>query len=277
MKHKFVSKLWEDVEWEKANAAKDQQMILDGHLKTHPITEKSILYSNDSFCQAAIEWLIATDQVCSWYYFFHTWTRSEHTQSQFKPLIIRNSRRWLTLLRVPLMVYKFPAAKQPEQKSWHSSKTSWPASRTIWMFVTFIPPFSVVAAAYITLYWQSPAVTGEIHLTCDAWQADNVDGYFAVTGHWIEESTPSVWEPKEALFGYTCLNNAHHGVCLGKALFKIVDRLGIAHQVRCSFHCKPFNIRLIYFCRSATSHVTMQKTMEQCSESLQDKLKRQPG
>jgi len=60
-----VSKLREDVELEKANAAKDQQTILDGHLKTRPITEKSIPYSNDSFRQAAIEWLIATDQVCS--------------------------------------------------------------------------------------------------------------------------------------------------------------------------------------------------------------------
>ena len=34
---------------------------------------------------------------------------------------------------------------------------------------------------------QSPAVVGEISLTCDAWQASNTDGYFAVTGHWIEE------------------------------------------------------------------------------------------
>ena len=41
---------------------------------------------------------------------------------------------------------------------------------------------------------QSDAVTGEISLTCDAWQASNTDGYFAVTGHWIEESRPGVWE-----------------------------------------------------------------------------------
>jgi hypothetical protein len=39
---------------------------------------------------------------------------------------------------------------------------------------------------------QSDAVTGEISLTCDVWQASNTDGYFAVIGHWIEESRPGL-------------------------------------------------------------------------------------
>jgi hypothetical protein len=78
---------------------------------------------------------------------------------------------------------------------------------------------------------QSDAVTGEISLTCDAWQASNTDGYFAVTGHWIEESRSGVWEIHSALLGFTKLNNAHNGRRLGGALFKIVDRLGIAHRV----------------------------------------------
>lgn len=78
---------------------------------------------------------------------------------------------------------------------------------------------------------QSDAVTGEISLTCDAWQASNTDGYFAVTGHWIEESRQGVWEIRSALLGFTRLNNAHNGRRLGGALFKIVDRLGIAHRV----------------------------------------------
>jgi hypothetical protein len=81
---------------------------------------------------------------------------------------------------------------------------------------------------------QSDAVTGEISLTCDAWQASNTDGYFAVTGHWIEESRPGVWEIHSALLGFTRLNNAHNGRRLGGALFNIVDRLGIAHRVRAS-------------------------------------------
>ncbi|EKM49104.1 uncharacterized protein PHACADRAFT_202012 [Phanerochaete carnosa HHB-10118-sp] len=32
-------------------------------------------------------------------------------------------------------------------------------------------------------------VTGEISLTCDAWQAFNLDAYFAVTGHFIEKQS----------------------------------------------------------------------------------------
>lgn len=80
---------------------------------------------------------------------------------------------------------------------------------------------------------QSDAVTGEISLTCDAWQASNADGYFAVTGHWVEESRPGVWELHSTLIGFMRLNNAHNGKRLGGALFKIVERLGITHQVRC--------------------------------------------
>jgi len=78
---------------------------------------------------------------------------------------------------------------------------------------------------------QSNAVTGDISLTCDAWQASNTDAYFAVTGHWIEESRPGVWEIQNALLGFTRVNSAHNGKRLGGALFKIVDGLGIAHRV----------------------------------------------
>ena len=87
------------------------------------------------------------------------------------------------------------------------------------------------ASNYHTL--QGPSVTGEISLTCDAWQASNADGYFAVTGHWIEEESPSEWELKTALLGFTRINNAHNGVRLGQALFQIVKRVGIEHKVSC--------------------------------------------
>jgi hypothetical protein len=70
-----------------------------------------------------------------------------------------------------------------------------------------------------------------VSLTCDAWQASNTDGYFAVTGHWIEEPHAGIWELHSALFGFVRLNNAHNGKRLGGALFKTVDRLGIAHKV----------------------------------------------
>lgn len=71
-------------------------------------------------------------------------------------------------------------------------------------------------------------------MTVDAWQASNTDGYLAVTGHWIESHNGSQWELGSALLGFTQLNNAHNGVRLGQALFKIVDRLGIAHKVHFS-------------------------------------------
>jgi hypothetical protein len=73
-------------------------------------------------------------------------------------------------------------------------------------------------------------VKGKVSLTCDAWQASNSDGYFAVTGSWIEEENGK-WQIKPALLGFTQLNNAHNGKRLGQALFKIVSRVGIAHKV----------------------------------------------
>jgi hypothetical protein len=78
---------------------------------------------------------------------------------------------------------------------------------------------------------QSEAAKGHINITCDAWQASNTDAYFAVTGHWIEESSPGNWEIRSALLGFTRLNNSHNGKRLGQALFKILDRLGVAHKV----------------------------------------------
>ncbi|KAG6870655.1 hypothetical protein C0993_004274, partial [Termitomyces sp. T159_Od127] len=73
-------------------------------------------------------------------------------------------------------------------------------------------------------------VLGEVSLTCNAWQAGNTDGYFAVTGHWIEETTPMQWELKSVLVGFTWLCNAHNGERLGQALYKLVNRIGIAHK-----------------------------------------------
>jgi hypothetical protein len=51
---------------------------------------------------------------------------------------------------------------------------------------------------------QSDKVKGEISITCDAWQANNVDGYFVVTGHWIEESSPGVWTLQEIYAAQQC-------------------------------------------------------------------------
>lgn len=70
---------------------------------------------------------------------------------------------------------------------------------------------------------QSDSVSGAINITCDGWQAGR---YFAVTGHWIEENSPGQWECKNALLGFTKVNNAHNGKRLGGTLFKIIDCVG---------------------------------------------------
>lgn len=74
-------------------------------------------------------------------------------------------------------------------------------------------------------------MSSEVSLTCDAWQAANVDGYFAVTGHWIAESTVGEWTEEHALLGFTQLNTAHNGARLGQALYKVCNRLDIIPKV----------------------------------------------
>ena len=70
-----------------------------------------------------------------------------------------------------------------------------------------------------------------MNLTCDAWQASNTDGYFAVTGHWIQEQTPGVWTLESALLGFVRLNSSHNGARLGLALYKVVERVKIVDKV----------------------------------------------
>ena len=72
---------------------------------------------------------------------------------------------------------------------------------------------------------------GIINFTCDAWQASNTDGYFAVTASWVEESTPTIWKVDTALIGFVRLNSAHNGKRLAQALSKVAARLKIAHKV----------------------------------------------
>jgi hypothetical protein len=92
----------------------------------------------------------------------------------------------------------------------------------------------------------------------------NTDGCFAVTGHWVEESQPGIWEVQSALLGFTRLNSAHNGKRLGGALFKIVDRLGISHRVRALLYYSVsddmlnFNVKIGHVtCDNATNNNTM--------------------
>jgi hypothetical protein len=70
-----------------------------------------------------------------------------------------------------------------------------------------------------------------VNITCDGWQASNTDGYFAVMGHWIEESIPTKWELKSNLLGFTRVSNAHNGERLGQVLFKVIKRVGVEDKV----------------------------------------------
>ena len=88
----------------------------------------------------------------------------------------------------------------------------------------------------VSLNFQSKSVTGQINLTCDAWQASNTDSYFAVMGHWIEEAKENEWVLQSALFGFTCMNTAHNGKRLVQALFKICDHLDIVKKVCTLIH-----------------------------------------
>jgi hypothetical protein len=58
----FESKLAGDVAARKLKAEQSQQTI-DGHLVEKKSADRTVYYSDKVFRQAAIEWLIATDQV----------------------------------------------------------------------------------------------------------------------------------------------------------------------------------------------------------------------
>jgi hypothetical protein len=58
----FTSKLPGDLAAEKRKAAQAQQQI-DAHLTERKLSERTIPYTDNNFRKAAIEWLVATDQV----------------------------------------------------------------------------------------------------------------------------------------------------------------------------------------------------------------------
>lgn len=87
-------------------------------------------------------------------------------------------------------------------------------------------------AIIILIPKQSNAVKGKVAFTCNAWQARNVDAYFAVMAHWIEQITPTRWKLHASLIGFMQMNYSHHGVHLGQTLFQLIMRVGIIHKVR---------------------------------------------
>ncbi|KAH9986585.1 hypothetical protein BJV77DRAFT_1061785 [Russula vinacea] len=61
-KNNFPSMLPRDTKNHRESAAADTQSRLDPHLKEKLVKERVILYTDDLFQAAAIEWLVSTDQ-----------------------------------------------------------------------------------------------------------------------------------------------------------------------------------------------------------------------
>jgi hypothetical protein len=64
-KESFESMLADDASKRKKAVTLSRQNTLDGHLHEAPLIERVIPYSDALFRDAAIEWLVTTDQVLS--------------------------------------------------------------------------------------------------------------------------------------------------------------------------------------------------------------------
>jgi len=219
-----------------AAAATGEQTCLDSHLKELPPKERVIPYTDDLFCHAAMEWLVSMDQVSGLYHnssvAYMNFTTANSGVSA--PSLSKND--W----------HRCPCDQWRQDSQWLPNLTSYSwyiqgAANSLTCATNgalCVTCWSITPHHFLTYYLQSNAVKGKVSLTCDAWQASNVDGYFAVTGSWIEEEPGNgpnrQWELQMVLLGFTQLNSAHNSVWLGQALFKIVSRAGIGHKVR---HC----------------------------------------
>ena len=108
-------------------ARQQQQNLWCEHWIMHDLVEKKIMerivkYTDQSFRQATIEWLIAMDQVRS-IFLTLSYYANNSTCSQYMPLNIQNSKTWSILLRVPQMGWNFQVKSQHEQKSFDCSRT----------------------------------------------------------------------------------------------------------------------------------------------------------
>lgn len=207
-----------------------RQSNVEDHFKPAPKDERSEKiepYSDELFKQAAIEWLIETNQVNSISYLpifltvLFVWQpiqAFDHPAFQKMVNVAARATRGI----------KLPSRKQTRQEIMRMFKEQMKALKERLNVSTF-NLFYFNSSYYLS---QSKIVSGEVSLTCDAWQASNADAYFAVTGHWIEEEMANEWVEREALLGFTQMNTAHNGVRLGQALYGVCNRLGIVHKVQ---------------------------------------------
>jgi hypothetical protein len=83
---------------------------------------------------------------------------------------------------------------------------------------------------FLQVMTELQVVKGQIPLTCDAWSANNGDGYFVVTAHWIDESSDT-WTMRMAIIGFICMMKSHSGIQMRQALFKVCKQVGIETKV----------------------------------------------
>jgi hypothetical protein len=85
----YESKLPGDIKKRKA-AAKLVTRTLDRDLREKKLTERVVPYSDKTFHQAAIEWLVASDQVCSFLRVLLSFNMIASICSQYWPSNIQN-------------------------------------------------------------------------------------------------------------------------------------------------------------------------------------------
>ncbi|KIK47782.1 hypothetical protein CY34DRAFT_8650 [Suillus luteus UH-Slu-Lm8-n1] len=177
-----------NVKARKDNAA---QQSINVHLTEQKLAERVVSYTDKLFKQAAIEWLVSTNQPIQ---------VLEHPK--FKEMIDIAARATNSV--------KIPGRKATCVKIMRTFKTHLMGLRSK---LNISQVYDIALSTQ--LIWT---------------YAENTDGYFAVTGHWIEEKTTAQWELE--------INNAHTGKHLGGALFKILDRVGVTHKTLISSYSK---------------------------------------
>ncbi|ESK81374.1 hat family dimerization domain-containing protein [Moniliophthora roreri MCA 2997] len=165
------------------------------NLPAAPLKEVKIPYSDWNLLRAALKWLAKTDQ----------------------PLSALEDVDFVTMMEI--------AARAPDGKIKLPDRHTTRQELLNWLGEVL---------RSIMAHLNSKHCTGQISLTCDAWDAENNDAYFATTAHWIDETMTSsltIWKLCMALIGFVRLTGSHSGERLGQTLFKVVRRVGIEKRI----------------------------------------------
>ena len=201
-----------------------EQTQVDEHFHAIDPNNKPVHYMDEVFKEAAIQWLIETDQV---YLIIYSNISSHRHRQPISAFEHPSFQHMIHVASHATRGVKIPNRKQTRDEIIALFKMQMTKLKDRLNVRTFL-----FTASCSNPWSQSRYVSGQISLTCDAWQASNTDGYFAVTGHWIEECSPGKWTLEHALLGFTRMNTAHNGQRLGQALYKICNRVGIVYKVR---------------------------------------------